>query len=259
MIVSKPRKSVSESRFGQLANRVLTELFNGDREKMGLACRINPVSVHRWVTDEGISPNTSSLSALRELLGLSELTLEQYLAGKLELSQLWELRLRRDYSTVHEVEWILRWARTLDTKAQLDIGAVLVAECAQAFSQNPDIWRQSQGGSIRISPTQSGLLVRLIGMSLMYSRTGGGIAEFFQGIGLSKETEDQLLSGVETHLPRSVINQIAAGVLRPIHWNVGNSLAMPELSGSALYRSGDELLSDLENWEQACQYPASVN
>ena len=259
--MTKVKKPISQSRFGKLANRVLTELFDGNRDRMGFACRINPVSVHRWVTDEELSPNNSSLTAFRELLGIPEATLKQYLDGKIELSQLWEQRLKRDYSTVHEVEWLLRWARTLDKRAQLDIGATLVAECAQSLSTTPGLWETGANpAGVKLTPKQCSLLVRLAGSSLTFQHSGMGVVGFLQSAGLSLEQENQILEEQGVSLSRMALNTLGSLLLRPESWaNVYMGHSTPQMLGCNPYRSGDELMSDLENWEQASQQTPPVD
>lgn len=248
-----------------LANRVLTEVFADNREKMALALKTSSNSVWRWTNDKPAPPSEQSLESIRLVLGWSSEDFSDYLNGDLSLDRLFSRRPERNIAGVQDEKLILDWVFELDTKSQFDIATTILDRVRVEFCGEPatllcpsePLKKKSPPipETLEIKGVFAPVLIKILGKSLSFMGSPQTVASALEEAGFSVGELACLHRQQDLEVKGSVLANLLKIIYQPAEWP--DPFGEPLLDGR--YESVQELLTSLEYWYQQTQYPAPVN
>ena len=193
--MTKTKSNPNSERQLALANRVLTEIFANDREKMALAIKTSSNSVWRWTNDKPQAPSDASLESLRQAMGWSQEDFDDYLNGDLSLDRLFSRRPERNIAGIENEKLILDWVFDLDSKSQFDIATTILDRVRLEFCGEPTallcpvepLKKKSPAipETIEIKGIHAPVLIKILGKSLSFMGSPQTVSQVLEEAGFS--------------------------------------------------------------------------
>ena len=263
--MTRPKTNPNLARHLALANRILTEIFAGNRERMALALKTSPNSVWRWTNDKPGPIHDQSLESIRLAIGWSQDDFTDYLNGDLSLDRLFSRRPERDISGVENEKLILDWIFDLDSKSQFDIATTVLDRVRAEFCGIPALLlRPSEPlkkkslavpETVEIKGFLAPVLIKILGKSLSFMGSPQTVAQCLEESGFSVGELACLLRQQDLSVKGQSLANLLKILYRPDEWP--DPFGEPLLDGR--YECVQELLASLEYWYKKTQYPAPVN